>query len=393
MIDFDHVIDRHGTYCTQWDYVEDRFGEKGLLPFTISDMDIEYSPAIDEALTNRLQHKILGYSRWKHADFQGAVVSWYKRRFDCVIESSNVFYSPSVMYSISKFIELLSNPKEGVLLLTPAYNAFYDVINNNNRRLICSSLIDDNGKYTIDFVDFERKCSEASIFILCSPHNPIGRIWNEDELKEIIRICSKHNVHILSDDIHMDIDYQHKFNPIYKYELPSNIEIVICSSISKSFNVPALSGSYCIIKNEMVRDKFETITRYRDFVNSPAILHIIATIAAYEESEEWLEELLIYLKKNLDYTKDYLKDNIPELYFEMPEGCYFAWINFKQLHITSSQFQEALIHIGKVAIMPGNSYGIDGEFYLRFHVGCSLEKVKEGLERIKKTVEYVKENY
>ncbi|MBY2476132.1 pyridoxal phosphate-dependent aminotransferase [Clostridioides difficile] len=392
MINFDKKIDRLGTYCTQWDYVEDRFGKKGLLPFTISDMDLEFPYEITEVLQERLNHRVLGYSRWKHDDFRNSVTNWYIRRFNCSIDSNWIYYSPSVMYSISKLIEIFSDEGDGILLNTPAYNAFYDVIANNNRNIIKSPLVNEGGLYLIDFEDFEKKCKKSKIFILCNPHNPTGRVWSELELAKIVGICKDNNVKIISDDIHMDIVYDNRMTPILKVAESYLDSIFICTSASKSFNIPALTGSYVIIPNESIRNQFENITRYRDFVNSPAILAILATMVCYNDCEYWLDELLKYLKDNLEYTINYIKDSLEPLKLIMPEGCYFAWIDFSDLKISSEEFQKLLMDIGEVAIMSGNVYGEESEFYLRLNVACSREKLEDGLNRVKKTIDYIAKN-
>ena len=389
MINFDKKVDRLGTYCTQWDYVEDRFGKKDLLPFTISDMDLEFPFEITEVLQERLNHRVLGYSRWKHDDFRNSVTNWYIRRFNCSVDSNWIYYSPSVMYSISKLIEMLSNEGDGILINTPAYNAFYDVITNNNRNIIKSHLVNRNGFYSIDFNDFEKKCKKSKIFILCNPHNPTGRVWSELELVKMIGICKNNDVKIISDDIHMDIVYDNRMTPILNVAKDYLDSVFICTSASKSFNIPALTGSYVIIPNEGIRNKFENITRYRDFVNSPAILAILATMVCYDDCEYWLDELLKYLKENLKYTIDYIKDNLEPLKLVMPEGCYFAWIDFSELKISGEKFQKLLMDIGEVAIMSGSVYGEEGEFYLRLNVACSREKLEDGLNRVKKTMDYI----
>lgn len=392
MINFDKKIDRLGTYCTQWDYVEDRFGKKGLLPFTISDMDLEFPYEITEVLQERLNHRVLGYSRWKHDDFRNSVTNWYIRRFNCSIDSNWIYYSPSVMYSISKLIEIFSDEGDGILINTPAYNAFYDVIANNNRNIIKSPLVNEGGLYLIDFEDFEKKCKKSKIFILCNPHNPTGRVWSELELAKIVGICKDNNVKIISDDIHMDIVYDNRMTPIINVAESYLDSIFICTSASKSFNIPALTGSYVIIPNESIRNQFENITRYRDFVNSPAILAILATMVCYNDCEYWLDELLKYLKDNLEYTINYIKDSLEPLKLIMPEGCYFAWIDFSELKISSEKFQKLLMDIGEVAIMSGNVYGEESEFYLRLNVACSREKLEDGLNRVKKTIDYIAKN-
>ena len=180
--EFDTVINRRGTFCTQWDYIEDRFGTDNLLPFTISDMDIACPKSLVYTLKKRIEHPIYGYSRWKNEDYLSAIVHWYASRYDCMISKDWICYSPSVMYSIAKLLQLCSEPRDGVLVFTPAYDSFYKVIENNQRRLISSELLENAGYYQIDFKDVEEKCKEARILLLCNPHNPVGRVWKKQEL-------------------------------------------------------------------------------------------------------------------------------------------------------------------------------------------------------------------
>ena len=390
-MNFDEIKDRRGTYCTQWDYVKDRFGKEGLLPFTISDMDLESPEEIAEALVKRINHKIFGYSRWNHDDFKNSIENWYKKRFSCEINKDWIVYSPSVIYAVSKFVEMKSEKGDGVLINTPGYDGFFKMILGNERKIISSPLKNINGKYEIDFEDFEKKCREVKIFLLCSPHNPVGKVWTEKELAKIIEICKKNNVFIISDEIHMDIVYNKKHIPIVSLGKDYLENIVLCTSASKTFNIPAFTGSYLFIPSEKNREDFLKILKERDALSSPSILAVIATMTAYNECEYWVDELIKYTENNIRFVKEYLEKNIPELFCEIPDGSYFAWIDFSKLGISSEEFQKYLIDIGEVAVMPGLTYGEEGRYFLRLNVACSIKKVKDGLERIKKSVDYIKQ--
>lgn len=386
---FDEVKDRRGTYCTQWDYVKDRFGKDDLLPFTISDMDLESPKEIVDALIKRINHKIFGYSRWNHDDFKNSIEGWYNKRFDFQINKEWIVYSPSVIYAISKFIEMKSEKGDGVLINTPGYDGFFKVIIDNDRKLLTSSLKKVENSYEIDFDDFELKCKEAKIFLLCSPHNPTGKVWTEKELKKMIEICKKYNVFIISDEIHMDIIYKGKHHPVLSQAGDYIENIVLCTSASKTFNIPALCGSYLFITNQKDRDEFLRILKNRDALSSPSILAVIATITAYNKCEYWVNELVKYTENNIKYVKKYLEKNIPSLKCEVPQGSYFAWIDFSKLGISNEEFQKNLIDIGGIAIMPGLTYGEEGRYFIRLNVGCSIKKVEEGLQRIEKTIRYI----
>ena len=391
-MNFNTVIDRKGTYCTQWDYIEDRFGKADLLPFTISDMDFESPIEIKKALINRVNHGVFGYSRWNHSDFKNSIEFWYNSRFNFQLNTDWILYAPSVIYSVSKLIEMKSKKGEGVLINTPAYDGFFKVIIDNERKLISSPLIEKNGRYEINFEDFEEKCKISKIFLLCSPHNPVGKVWSEEELKKIISICKKYKVYIVSDEIHMDIVYRGVHTPILKVADNYKESIAICTAASKTFNTPSLGGSYMLVPNSKDRDDYLFILKNREALSSPNILGVISTITAYNQCSYWVDELLKYTKDNILFVKEFLEKNIPQLTCEFPDGCYFAWINFSLLNISSETLQKALIDIGKVAIMPGNTYGEEGKNYLRFNVGCPKDKVELGLQKLKLVVDSIKNN-
>nr|WP_318380967.1 PatB family C-S lyase [uncultured Enterobacter sp.] len=386
MTDFNTPISRYNTWCTQWDYTADRFGEAGLLPFSISDMDLAVPPQIMTALTDRLAHPVLGYSRWRHEDYLSAIVHWYDKQFDCAIQPEWIHYSPSVMYSLSKLIELLSGTGDGICLLTPAYNAFFDVIRENRRQLMPSELKRVGGRYQIDWQDVENQALRARIILLCNPHNPVGRCWTPHEINRLLDIAHKYDCWVISDDIHMDLCWSQKTFPVLKANHPHQQRLVVLSSVSKTFNVPALTGSYALIPDAELAAKFATLTRYRDFVNSPAILNVIATIVAYRECDNWLDDLLTHIQGNIAYVTDFLLRFLPEISVVQPEGCYFAWLDCQRLTVTDEALAHSLVHIGKVGIMSGNAYGRGGAHFLRLNCACPRAKLEEGMHRLYKGV-------
>lgn len=391
-MDFDKIIDRTNTYCTQWDFVEDRFGKKNLLPFTISDMDFQSPKEIIENLVKRVNHGIFGYSRWNHSDYKNSIKNWYIKRFNFTIDENWITYSPNVIYSVAKIIELYSKENDNVLITTPAYDGFFKIIKNNNRNILSTSLLLKNNNYYLDFKDFEEKCKISKIFLFCNPHNPTGKVWSYDEIKKIIDICKKYNVFVISDEIHMDIVYSGVHTPILKVDADYLNNMVICTSASKTFNLPALGGSYTLIPNVSTRENFNHILKNVDSLSSASILSVISTIIAYNNCEYWLEELLQYTKNNIIFTKEYFTKNIPELSCEIPQGCYFVWISFKNLNISSEEFQNILINVGNLAIMPGLIYGEEGRYFLRLNVACPRKKIEECLKKLKKCVDYMKKN-
>ncbi len=385
---FDEAINRKGTFCTQWDYIEDRFGTGDLLPFSISDMDFQSPPEIIEAMQNRTKHGIFGYTRWNHHDYKSAITDWYKRRFSAQLVEDWIVYSPSVIYSIARLIEMLSAEGDHIVLQTPAYDAFFKCIHASNRKLMANPLVDQNGQYTIDFNDLEKKLShkKTKILLLCNPHNPTGRVWTKRELTKIVDLCTKYQVKIISDDIHMDIVYPgRKFTPITS--VTNDLEhIFICSSASKTFNTPGLGGSYALLPNEGLREKFMTLLKNRDGVSSANIFGEIAVITGYRYGEKWVDDLCTYLYNNMKLMKDFIEQEIPAIHFEIPESTYLAWLDCSRLQTTDKELQSALVEDGKVGIMSGTVYGENDRVFLRMNIGCPQSKLLDGLSRLKQSV-------
>jgi cystathionine beta-lyase len=386
---FDEVINRKGTYCTQWDYIEDRFNKKDLLPFSISDTDFKIPRPITDKLKEVMNHEIYGYTRWNHHDFKGAIADYYERRFKCFINEEWILYSPSVMYSVSVLIRLLSSPKDKILTFDPMYDAFFSVIEENGRLLVSENLKEEQGVFKIDFESFDKKIKECKIMLLCSPHNPTGRVWTNEEIEHIIKICKKYGVKIISDEIHMDIILgKNKHIPILRY-VKEYSHLYLVSSASKTLNTPGLIGSYSIIPSEEIREKFLLQTRKKDFLNSVSIFGMYATMVGYRECDDYIDQLVEYIKENTVIVEEFIKKELPQLKYKPAEGTYLAWIDVRELPFTKEEIQYALVNEGKVGIMPGETYGDNGAKYLRLNCGCPKEKLIEGLWRLKKGIDYL----
>ena len=378
---FDEPINRKGTQCTQWDYVEDRFGEKNLLPFTISDTDFKVPAAVEAALIKRMQHPVFGYTRWNHNEFKQAVCKWYSERFNSMIKSDWLVYSPSVMYSVKQLVTLLSEPGDGIIIQTPAYDAFYKMIKENKRKIVPNALIYDAKSYRIDFEELTRLMAqpENKVLLLCSPHNPTGRVWQKDELQRIIELAKTHDVFIISDEIHMDIVRKgQRHQPIIDL-LQENVALV--TSGSKTFNFPGLIYSYGIIPDPKLRERFLTQLKEADGLSSTSIFGMTATIAAYDNESKWVDQLNDYLDGNIAYVIAYLQEHHPELMVTKSEATYLMWIDCTALGLTMAELQQRMIRKGKVAIMSGEIYGKEGRTFLRLNIGCSRKKLIDGLKR------------
>ncbi len=381
-MDFNKVIDRKGTYCTQWDYIEDRFGKGngGLLPFTISDMDFESPIEIIEALKKRVGHGIFGYSRWNNDEYKGAISNWYLKRSNATIEKEWIVYSPSVLYSISLLLELLIEKGDSVMMHTPRYDGFTKLVEHYN--LYEVEMIEvGEGSYKTNLSVIEEGFKEGvKVFVLCNPQNPTGKVWSKQELKEIIDLCKRYGVYLISDEIHMDITRK-EFTSVLN--LDRSISMVV-SSPSKTFNTPALGGSYVIIPQEKIKERFLKHTRNIDGVSTAAIFGVISTITAYNHCEYWVDELNKYISANLELVKREL-DDYKGLKVFIPEATYLMWIDFKETGLEPNEFQRLLMEEGKVAIMSGELYG--DRYKIRLNVGSSILKVREGIKGIKRALD------
>lgn len=385
--DFDEVHNRLGTYCTQWDYIEDRFQKKDLIPFSISDTDFIIPKPITEKIIEVAHHQIYGYTRWNHHDFKSSITGYFQRRFQTHIEEDWILYSPSVMYSVSLLIRLLTKPKDKILTFNPMYDSFFTVIEDNDRQLVSHHLKHVDGTFEIDFDVFEQQIKDCQLFLLCSPHNPTGRIWKEEEMKKMISLCKQYHVKIISDEIHMDIQLgDHSQIPLLSY-IDDYDELYTASSSSKTLNTPGLIGSYVMIPNTQIRDEFLYHTRKRDFLNSASIFGMYATMIGYTQCDDYIDQLNTYIQGNMNYLEKFIKDNLPDFHFKKPDGTYLAWIDCRDVPYTSDEIQKALVDVGGVAIMKGETYGENGTKYLRMNLGCPLSKIEEGMKRFKKAMD------
>lgn len=382
MFNFSVPVDRHGTWCTQWDYVADRFGAPDLLPFTISDMDFPTAPAILSALQQRLTHGVLGYSRWKNDDFIGAVSHWYQRRFACEIDPQSVVYGPSVIYMVSQLIRQWSAPGDAVLIHTPAYDAFYKAIEGNQRQVFSAALRNTPQGWVCDMAELEAQLAkpECKIMLLCSPQNPTGKVWTRAELETMASLCARHGVRVISDEIHMDMVWNgHRHTPWCEV---GHGGWALLTSGSKSFNIPALTGAYGLINHQDDREAYLAVLKGQDGLSSPAVLALVAHIAAYRQAEPWLDALRAYLEDNLLYVADALNSEFAQLSWQPPQATYLAWIDLRPLGIDDGALQKVLIEQQKVAIMPGYTYGEEGKGFIRLNCGCPRVKLEDGVKRL-----------
>lgn len=382
MFDFSTVVDRHGTWCTQWDYVADRFGAADLLPFTISDMDFATAPCITDALHQRINHGVFGYSRWKNDEFLAAVAHWFRQRFNSQIDTDTLVYGPSVIYMVSELIRIWSHAGDGVVVHTPAYDAFYKAIEGNQRRVVPVAMQKTPEGWQGDMAALEAALSQPQnkILLLCSPQNPTGKVWTRDELAHMADLCARYDVAVISDEIHMDMVWgENRHTP---WNEVARGKWALLTSGSKSFNIPALTGAYGLIGDDFSREAYLSALKGRDGLSSPSVLALTAHIAAYQQGEPWLDALRSYLEQNLHYVAQELHRAFPNLGWQPPDATYLAWIDLRPLAIDEHALQKVLIEQQKVAIMPGYTYGEEGKGFVRLNAGCSHSKLEQGVQRL-----------
>ncbi len=372
--DFESVIDRRNTNCVKWDYFDDD------LPMWVADMDFNVAPAIEEAILKRANHSIYGYTLVSEELFE-AYINWWDRRYDFKMSRKNMLYSIGVMPSISSMIRCLTNVGDEILIQSPVYHVFYQVIEENNRKVVENELIYENGQYSIDFDDLDEKLSKVKMLILCNPHNPIGKIWSKEELSKIGELCSKYDVILISDEIHCDLtDPNVKYNP---FETSSDYnDVITCLSPSKSFNIAGFKSSIVHTKNNELLEKIKT-QLHVDNSDSCNVFATGAVIAAYNNSEEWLEELRRTLFENKQIVKDYLRKELPIIKLVECDATYLLWLDCSRLKVPSKILSEFLRTNQGLFLSKGIDFGQNGDDFLRMNIACPQKLLKDGLRRLK----------
>ena len=377
---FDKIIDRRKTGCFKYDALQMLFGKSELLPMWVADMDFAVSDEIIAALSRRLKHPVFGYNL-RLNDFSDAVISWQKRRFGWDVNKDWMISVPGLVPAISLAVMALTEPGEGVLIQTPVYRPFYDAVLDHKRKLITSPLVNNNGVYSIDWQDLENKLQQAKLFIFCSPHNPVGRVWTEAELTKIGNLCAKYNVPVFADEIHADIVY-----PGYKHlplaSLNDFAEFCLTGvSPSKSFNIAGLATAVVLVANEEIRNKFSELNNKLHLYMGNTF-GITALIAAYNESEGWLEDLLSYLNNNRMLLTDFVPRELPGVQLSPIEGTFLAWLDFRNWGLSDEELQNLIVNKAGLALEPGTEFGEDGKGFMRLNFGCPLSTLELALTRL-----------
>lgn len=382
---FDEIINRRGTYCTQWDYCIDRFGTDDIIPYTISDSDFRMPETVITALHERIEHGILGYSRWNNGDFQVAICSWFDRQFATLIDPEHISYGPTLTYILKTLLTLPSLHQRTIIVHSPLYDGFTKLFHALGLKIIHIPLT--THSQTIEVFHEACRAHPQSIFVLCNPHNPTGQSFSEQQLIDYVTVCQKFDMFILSDEIHMDLVFTGMHQPIIKIatQLQYEHNVALLSSATKTFNFPALQTAYLILPDATLRAAYLHILRSVDCLSSPSILGVIATQVAYQTGALFVKEQKQYLFKNHQYIVSYIQKQKLPIFYSLPDATYFAWLNMENTPYPEDELKQRLIRHG-VGIMPGSFYH-ETKNYLRLNVAAPLSKIKLAMEAITRSIQ------
>ena len=385
--DFDRITDRRNTDSLKFDFAVERGKPADVLPLWVADMDFPAPKPVLDKLHAMADHGIFGYSDVK-GDYYEAVAGWFERRLQWRPEAEWLVKTPGVVYALATAVRALTEAGDAVLVQPPVYYPFYEVIRANDRRVVESPLIYADGRYSIDFADFEKQIvdSGAKLFLLCSPHNPVCRVWTQDELQKIGSICLKHNVFVISDEIHCDFAFPGHPHTVFIKAVPEMADrAIVCTAPSKTFNLAGLQVSNIWIPNAEIRERFRAAMN-RTGYSQLNTFGLAACRAAYAEGEEWFEQCFAYMRANLDYVRDYLAEHLPQLKLVEPEGTYFAWIDCSALGLTPAALEDLVLNRAKLWLDSGAIFGESGAQFQRVVLACPRATLTQALERLRKAI-------
>lgn len=381
--DFDTIIDRRNTDSVKWDKAQ----EKDLLPMWIADMDFKTAEPIIKALEKRVQHGIFGYGEIPEAYYEAEVKWWFKRH-NSKINREWIEVTTGVIPALSAIVQAFTEPGDKVIIQSPVYNYFNTSIKNNKCEVVLNDLKYNREFYEIDFEDFEKKASDnkVKIFILCNPHNPVGRAWSKEELERLGDICLKHNVLVIVDEIHRDLVYKaNKHIPFATINEKFLMNSITCTAPSKTFNIAGIKTANIIVANEENRKKVDRSLNINEAIE-PNVFGIEALIAAYNHGEEWLDQLMEYLEGNLNYLISFINNRLPKVKVVIPQATYLIWLDCKSYNMSSGELSEKIYEQGKLRINSGKNYGEAGEGFIRINIACPRTVLTDGLERLEKVL-------
>ncbi|MDP1896249.1 MAG: pyridoxal phosphate-dependent aminotransferase [Sulfurimicrobium sp.] len=383
--DFDRKIDRNGTASVKHDGRENYFGTADVLPMWVADMDFAAPEAVSRALAARAAHPVYGYTFYPDSLYQ-ALIDWLKKRHGWQVERDWIIMVPGVVPSLHAAAMAFAAPGEAVVVQPPVYFPFFSAVTDTGRKLVLNPLRLENGRYTIDFEHLERCATEgARLLLLCSPHNPVGRVWRPEELREILRVARRHGMTVLSDEIHADLVYPGQRHTALATLAEDGDRLVTAIAPSKTFNIPGL-GLSCLIAPDpaqrgALRKVFATLA-----IGHSNPFSIAAFEAAYREGEAWLDALLLYLRDNRDFVAAYLAEHLPAIELIQPEGTYLLWLDCRGLGMNDAELKEFFVNKARVGMNPGTVFGAGGSGFMRLNIGAPRQVLAEALARIRQAI-------
>ena len=383
--DFDKVVDRHGTNCLKYDFAIERGKPADILPLWVADMDFQTAPAILERLEETVKHGIFGYSDGKEGYF-AAVQNWYRERFGWETKPEWLVKTPGVVFALAAAVRAYTKEGDGVLLQQPVYYPFSEVIRDNGRVVVSNDLyLGEDNRYHIDLADFEKKIVEyhVKLFLLCSPHNPTGRVFTKEELTAMGDLCVKHGVKVVSDEIHNDFVFQGEHTVFASVKKEYEEISVICTSPSKTFNLASMLISNIFIPNRELRQRFRHEVDAAG-ISQLSVLGLVAAKAAYGQGDKWYEQMMSYVGENIRYVKEYVKENLPGVTVIDGEGTYLLWLDFRGCGLGPEELDHRIIYEAKLWLDSGKIFGGTGAGFQRINVAAPRAILTECLERIRK---------
>jgi len=384
---FDEVIDRRDTNAVKLERCKALFGTEDVLPLWVADMDFRTPDFIIDAIQKRLEHPILGYTM-PSKSFYSASISWIKEHHDWNIQRDWFGFLPGIVPGLSFAVQSLTKPGDEIIVQPPVYYPFFHVIEKNHRVLVQNQLKEENGKFVMDFDDLEKKfTSKTKLFILCNPHNPGGRVWTLDELQRFASICEKHQVTIVSDEIHADmvLPGKTKHTPLATVSAWSEQNTVTFMAPTKVFNMPGLISSGYIIPNAELRHQFAEFLEASE-MNSGNMFAYTAAVAAYENGDEWRKQMLDYVQGNIDFVADFLKKNVPQIKPMIPEASFLVWLDCKDLGMETDELHKFFSLKAGLGLNKGTIFGPGGEYHLRLNVACSRSILEKAMKQLQEAV-------
>ena len=386
-LNFDKIIDRRNTRCLKYDFAVERNMPADVLPLWVADMDFETSSYIEDAIIERAKHAIYGYSEVKTPYFD-ILKKWMQKHHDWDIQRKWLVKTPGVVFALAMAVKAYTEPGDAVLIQQPVYYPFSEVIKDNGRNVVSNTLyLGEDNRYHIDFEDFEQKIVDHKIklFLLCNPHNPVGRVWTKEELTRLGDICVKHHVTVVSDEIHEDFIFKGKHQVFANIKKEYEEITVTCTAPSKTFNIASLMISNILIPNPELKRKFKHQMDAAG-ISQLNVLGLVACEAAYEHGEEWYQAMKVYVKENIEFVKQYVEEQLPGVNMVEHEGTYLVWLDFRGTGLSVEELDDKIINQAKLWLDSGKIFGSCGEGFQRINVACPRKVLEEALERIKNAV-------